>query len=243
MPLGWEGRKPTVQKNTQSTAREFLQPPTDAQLSPRRSRQAAAEWVENSLWWSPLLHWHSFTTNYCCQCASLLWFQTLGTVLKKTRYLWHTAKCLWQMYNATCLQCSLCDSFMFDPQGEGSETKGRCWVHDRNLTTLLYLSLTVVWFFFFLPKSLIIIIFCYFYITDTARLFFFIISDDTVKRKKGSHSSDAHMLCIQPHWSSLQQVPYPPLQHCRHETAADYGWMRPAVGRWGADKKASHSGD
>ncbi|XP_041789143.1 centlein isoform X2 [Chelmon rostratus] len=29
----------------------------------------------------------------------------------------------------------------------------------------------------------------------------------------------------------------------RHETAADYGWMRPAVGSSGADKKASHSGD
>lgn len=30
-------------------------------ISPCRSRQPAVEWIENSLWWFPLLRWHSFT--------------------------------------------------------------------------------------------------------------------------------------------------------------------------------------
>lgn len=30
-------------------------------ISPCRSRQPAVEWIENSLWWFPFLHWHSFT--------------------------------------------------------------------------------------------------------------------------------------------------------------------------------------
>lgn len=95
-------------------------------ISPCRSRQPAAEWTENSLWWFPLLHWHSFTHWLLLPMYhSALISQTLGTVLNNKVLVTYSQMCFWQMYNASCLLFSLCLSFMFNPRGGCSDTKGR----------------------------------------------------------------------------------------------------------------------
>lgn len=78
-------------------------------ISPHRSRQPAVEWIENSLWWFPLLHWHSFTPRLLLpiyQSALISHAQTLGTVLNNKVLVTYSQICFWQMYNATCLQFS-----------------------------------------------------------------------------------------------------------------------------------------
>lgn len=73
-------------------------------ISPCRSRQPAAEWTENSLWWFPLLHWHSFTHWLLLPMYhSALISQTLGTVLNNKVLVTYSQMCFWQMYNASCL--------------------------------------------------------------------------------------------------------------------------------------------
>lgn len=204
-------------------------------ISPCRSCQPAVVWIENSLWWFPLLHWHSFAPWLLLpmrQHALIFQAQTLGTVLNNKVLVTYSQMCFWQMYNAVCLQSSMCLSSMFDPQRAGLVTKGSCCLrrgwhksHHASVFTLITVSnISQEPNDDYCQKSDMV---CQY---NPCIMFLLIRSDATLKRKKESHSPDAHMLCIQPHWSSLEQVPYPPLQRSRHETAADYGWMRPAVG-------------
>lgn len=126
-------------------------------ISPCRSCQPAVEWIENSLWWFPLLHWHSFTAWLLLpihQSALIFQAQTLGTVLNNKVLVTWSQMCFWQMYNVTCLQFSLCLS-MFDPQRASSETKGRCclqcvWQKSHHTSSF---TLNVVWPFSQAPNN------------------------------------------------------------------------------------------
>lgn len=112
-------------------------------ISPCRSRQPAVEWTENSLWWFPLLHWHSFTPRLFLpiyQSALISHTQTLGTVLNNNVLVTYSQMCFWQMYNATCLQFLLC---LLHVWSTGRTFRNKRWMMftmwDRNSTTVLYL--------------------------------------------------------------------------------------------------------
>lgn len=119
-------------------------------ISPCRSRQPAVEWTENSLWWFPLLHWHSFTPRLLLPMYhSALISQTLGTILNNKVLVTYSQMCFWQMYNASCLLFSLSILHVRSTGGRVQTQKvdAVCRVCDRNPSTLSHSLPTDVWKF------------------------------------------------------------------------------------------------
>lgn len=72
-------------------------------------------------------------------------------------------------------------------------------------------------------------------------MFFNIRSDGTSERKKGIWLFRCAYAVYTTSLIFTWTRPSSSLRCSRHETAVDYRWMRPAVGSWGADKKAGLS--
>lgn len=163
-----------------------------------------------------------FCFSYRCQCISWLWFHThtLGTVFT-TRCLWHKAKFVFDksiMQHVYCFHCASPSCLVHGEQDQKHKLDPPDWTAKSRINKDFFFPLKLG------DHS------CRSSAACMHNFLFYHFGCHLKKKKKESHSPGAHMPCIQPHWSSLEQVPHPPLQRSRHETAADYGWMRPTVG-------------